>query len=59
MNVYFTEKSAPAIADVRALGSGDEIWLWSGIENRKDILRYAEAVGIAVLRGAHVRQMSR
>lgn len=47
--------SAPAIGDVRAASEGETIWLRPGVNSRKDWARYADALFVAVTRGADVR----
>lgn len=46
---------APAIGDIRALGSGDTVWITPEANQRKDFGRYIDAVAAAVSRGADVR----
>jgi hypothetical protein len=46
---------APALGDIRALGPGDWISLAEGATARKDWPRYADAILVAVTRGADVR----
>lgn len=47
--------SAPALGDVRAMGEGDTVALGEGAVQRRDWPRYAEAILVAVSRGAEVR----
>jgi hypothetical protein len=56
MERRITYASAPALGDVRNLGAGDVIWLHRNVEARKDWARYADAIGVAVTRGAEVRR---
>jgi len=51
-----TVQSAPALGDIRAMGEGDTIWLHANVETRKDWGRYADAIQVAVTRGAEVRR---
>lgn len=46
---------APALGDVRALGEGDTVWLTPESVQRDDWPRYADAMMVAVSRGADVR----
>lgn len=50
-----TKDVAPAMGDVRAMKTGDTLWLFSGAETRKDWFRYADAIGGAASRGADIR----
>jgi len=53
--VRITGKTAPALGDVRSLGKGDWITLGDGATERRDWPRYAEAIMVAVTKGAEVR----
>jgi len=50
-----SQTSAPPIGDVRAAGEGDMVFIRPGGQRRADWPRYAEALMIAVTRGADVR----
>ncbi|MFI7357151.1 hypothetical protein OG365_07110 [Streptomyces sp. NBC_00853] len=56
MKLAVTEKQAPALGEVRALGSGDELHLMPGWKLRKDWIRYLAAAAHAMARGAQIRQ---
>jgi hypothetical protein len=56
--VLITTKSAPALGDVRTLGTGDTVYMVTGWTARKDAPRYLDAVSAAVTRGADVRHVS-
>lgn len=47
-------ESAPALGDVRAASFGETIWLKPGVTNRKDWPRYADALIVALTRGAAI-----
>lgn len=51
--------SAPALGDIRAASAGDVIWLGVGVTQRKDWPRYADALLVAITRGAEVRWKGR
>lgn len=51
--------SAPAIGDVRAASYGETIWLRPGATQRRDWPRYADALFIALTRGADIRWLGR
>lgn len=51
-------KRASAIGDIRAATAGDIIVLRSGATARSDWSRYADAIGVALARGADVRRDS-
>lgn len=55
-HVYIGADIAPAMGDVRAMGYGDTIHILPGATLRPDWPRYTDAIGIAVTRGAEVRQ---
>lgn len=55
MDIGISGTAAPGLGDVRAMGEGDTLWLYPGVEKRKDWSRYADAIGGAVSRGAEVR----
>jgi hypothetical protein len=46
---------APAMGDVRAMGVGDTIWITPEAPLRADWSRYADALTVALLRGADIR----
>ena len=50
-----TGTSAPPMGDVRMVSEGDTVWLYPGVEQRKDWGRYLDALASAVTRGADVR----
>lgn len=58
MQAFIDTRRAPALGDVRALGRGDTVWLTPGSTKRIDWARYAEAIAIAITRGAEVRQVT-
>ncbi|AUG87301.1 hypothetical protein HOS59_gp37 [Streptomyces phage Rowa] len=47
--------SAPALGDIRQAGRGVTIWLREGVNSRKDWPRYADALMVALTRGADIR----
>jgi hypothetical protein len=51
-----TYENAPALGDLRALSEGDTVWLTANARQRKDWPRYADALAVAVTRGAEVRR---
>lgn len=53
--MVISKDSAPAIGDVRAAKEGETVWLRPGVNSRKDWPRYADALFIALTRGADVR----
>jgi hypothetical protein len=55
MDRKITATTAPALGDVRAMGTGETVWLVRGAETRKDWPRYADAIGGAASRGADIR----
>ncbi|MFM9773422.1 hypothetical protein ACKI1Z_26685 [Streptomyces galilaeus] len=56
MITYVSMDHAPALGDVRQLGSGDAVVLAPDAVQRKDWPRYQDAIGTAVTRGAEVHQ---
>lgn len=46
--------NAPALGDVRRMAAGDVIHVRSDAHKRKDWPRYADAISVAVTRGASV-----
>lgn len=46
------------LGDVRMLGAGDTVWITRHDVARSDWARYAEAILVAVTRGAEVRQVA-
>lgn len=52
-----TKDTAPALGNVRTLGSGDAIVLRPDATQRKDWARYQHAIGEAVSRGAGVHHV--
>lgn len=48
--------SAPALGDVRRMAAGDVIVVNADAHTRKDWPRYADAIAVAVTRGASVRR---
>jgi hypothetical protein len=56
--VLIAPDTAPAIGDVRALGTGDTILLRDGWSLRKDSGRYAGAIADAVSHGADARHFT-
>ena len=55
MEMGITGTSAPPMGDVRMVSEGDTVWLYPGVEQRKDWGRYLDALASAVTRGADVR----
>ena len=55
MNMKLSVDYAPAMGDVRTLGTGDTLWLIRGAEKRPDWPRYTDAIAQAVGRGADAR----
>lgn len=53
--MIISAENAPALGDVRACSTGDTIWLRPGATGRTDWPRYADALMVAVTRGANVR----
>lgn len=56
MERKITVSHAPALGDLRAMGTGDTVWIHANAETRKDWARYADALAAAVTRGAEVRR---
>lgn len=56
--VRITLAKAPALGDIRRLGAGDSIEVHSDAHMRKDWPRYADAIAVAVTRGAGVRRVA-
>jgi hypothetical protein len=54
VNVVITKDQAPALGDVRTMGTGDTILVRPNASQRKDWSRYLLAVTQAVARGADV-----
>ncbi|QAX94729.1 hypothetical protein HOV12_gp29 [Streptomyces phage Lilbooboo] len=52
--MFIGPESAPALGDVRALKSGDTVYLKPGAVERRDWGRYADALTQAIARGASV-----
>ncbi|QPB09570.1 hypothetical protein CPT_Sycamore_030 [Streptomyces phage Sycamore] len=55
MERRMTPDAAPALGDIRAMGTGDTVWLSPGVDGRNDWGRYLDALSSAVTRGAEVR----
>lgn len=54
MQVVIRKDSAPALGDLRRMGTGDHIILVAGVTDRKDWARVAHALVVAVAHGASV-----
>jgi hypothetical protein len=48
--------NAPALGDVRRMAAGDVLEVKADAHKRKDWPRYADAIGVAVTRGAAVHR---
>jgi hypothetical protein len=49
-----TDRSAPALGDLRTAGPGDLIDIYPDATSRRDFPKVWEAVGVALVRGAEV-----
>lgn len=56
MDKCISATRAPALGDVRAMAAGDRIILRPDAPSRADWPRYVDAIGVAITRGAEVRQ---
>jgi hypothetical protein len=56
MDRHITGSHAPAMGDVRVMGTGDTVWLHEGATGRPDWPRMVDAIGAAISRGAEVRR---
>jgi hypothetical protein len=52
--LFIGPKKAPALGDVRALTSGDTVFIVKGATDRGDWGRYLDALGVAITRGASI-----
>ncbi|MQS39594.1 hypothetical protein FFZ77_29635 [Streptomyces katsurahamanus] len=56
MDRRITYAHAPALGDVRAMSTGDTVWVHANADQRRDWARYVDAIATAVSRGAEVRR---
>lgn len=55
MDVHIGLRAAPAMGDIRALGSAHTIWIAPEARSRADWARYMDAIMVALTRGADIR----
>lgn len=53
-DLVIAPSSAPALGDIRAAGAGDVVFVHPSAPERADWVRYWDAAGVALLRGARV-----